>query len=71
MPFTVKDVIEMAGVICAAGLETCANFIPSADAIVVSRMRAAGGILRGKINCPPGGGGAVTDNLVYGATHNP
>lgn len=71
VPFTVKDVIETAGVICAAGLETRANFIPSADAIVVSRMRAAGGILLGKTNCPPGGGGGVTDNPVYGATRNP
>jgi len=54
VPFSVKDVIETAGVICAAGSETRANFIPSADAIVVSRMRAAGGILLGKTNCPPG-----------------
>lgn len=71
VPFTVKDVIETAGVISAAGLEGRARFVPRADAVVVSRMKAAGGILLGKSNCPPGGGGGVTDNPVYGPSHNP
>ena len=49
---------------------TCA-FVPEADAVVVARMRRAGAILLGKTNCPPGGGGVVTENPVYGATRNP
>lgn len=34
-------------------------------------VRSLGGILLGKTNCPPGGGGLFTDNEVYGRTNNP
>jgi amidase len=71
VPFTVKDVFDVAGVISAAGLPERANFVPEQDAVVVARMRAAGGILLGKTNCPPGGGGGESDNPVYGRTNNP
>lgn len=71
VPFTAKDVLDTAGVISAAGLTERAAFAPERDATVVARMRAAGAILIGKTNCPPGGGGAVSDNPVYGRTNNP
>lgn len=71
VPFTVKDVIDTRGVVSAAGLTERADYLPEQDAVVVTRMKAAGAILLGKSNCPPGGGGGVTDNPVYGATHNP
>jgi amidase len=70
VPFTVKDVCETAGIVSAAGLEERAHFVPEKDAVVVARMKAAGAILLGKTNCPPGGGGGVTDNPVYGRTNN-
>lgn len=71
VPFTAKDVFDVAGVISAAGLRKRAGFVPDRDAVVVSRMRSAGAILLGKTNCPPGGGGGETDNRVYGRTRNP
>ncbi len=71
VPFTVKDVFDTAGVISAVGLEERASFVPDQDATVVARMRAAGAILLGKTNCPPGGTGGETDNSVYGRTNNP
>lgn len=71
VPFTVKDVIDAAGVVGAAGMPERAAFVPVADAAVVTRMKAAGAILLGKTNCPPGGGGGETDNPVYGQTRNP
>jgi amidase len=71
VPFTVKDIFDTAGIISAAGITDRATFVPEHDAVVVARMRAAGAILIGKTNCPPGGGGGVTDNPVYGRTNNP
>src|SRR5919112_6309137 len=70
VPFTVKDIFDVAGVISAAGLEERAAFVPERDAVVVARMRGAGAILLGKTNCPPGGAGVVTENPVYGVTRN-
>jgi len=71
VPFTAKDVFDTAGVVTAAGLAERATFVPTHDATVVARMRAAGGILLGKTNCPPGGAGGDSENAVYGATNNP
>src|SRR5919107_2854043 len=71
VPFTVKDIFDVAGVVSAAGLEERAAFVPQRDAVVVARLREAGAILLGKTNCPPGGTGVVTDNPLYGATRNP
>ena len=71
VPFTAKDVCEAAGIVSAAGLEERRNFVPHRDAVVVERMKAAGAILLGKTNCPPGGGGGLTVNPVYGRTVNP
>lgn len=71
VPFTVKDVIETAGIVSAAGMRERSTTIPDRDATVVSRLKAAGGVLLGRTNCPPGGGGGETDNPVYGRTNNP
>jgi len=64
VPFTIKDWIETAGVICAAGNEKYRNYVPAKDATVVARLRQAGGIMLGKTN-------VVVDNPVYGRTNNP
>jgi amidase len=71
VPFTVKDIFDVAGVVSAAGLAERAAYVPNRDAVVVARMCGAGAILLGKTNCPPGGTGVVTENPVYGATRNP
>ncbi|MFL2651350.1 MAG: amidase [Anaerolineales bacterium] len=71
VPFTVKDNIETEGVVCSCGTEGLRNNVPSADAIVVSRIRHAGGILIGKTNVPELGMGYETHNRVYGRTNNP
>ncbi len=71
VPFTVKDTLDVAGVIGAMGVPERAGFVPESDATVVARLRAAGGIVLGKTNVPPWGGGIETDNPVYGRTNNP
>ncbi len=64
VPFTVKDWIETAGLICAAGSQARRNYVPKRDATVVARMRSAGAILLGKTK--PG-----TKADIYPAPRNP
>jgi amidase len=71
VPFTLKDAIETAGVISTGGTLGRAAYVPSEDATVVKRLRAAGGILLGKTNCPELGWAWESDNLIYGRTNNP
>jgi amidase len=71
VPFTVKDNIETAGVICTVGTKGRAAFVPRQDATIVARMRTAGAIMLGKTNLPELGLATETDNLVYGRTNNP
>ena len=71
LPFTVKDNFETQGVVTAIGMSERRDLIPSRDAALVSHVRCLGGVLLGKTNCPPGGGGLFTDNDVYGRTNNP
>jgi len=48
IPFTVKDWIETAGLICPAGFAERRSHVPKRDATVVARLRGAGAILLGK-----------------------
>jgi amidase len=57
--------------VTALGVPERRDAIPDRDATVVRRITAAGGILLGKTNCPPWGGGLETDNDLYGRTNNP
>ncbi|MBK8047282.1 MAG: amidase [Anaerolineales bacterium] len=59
-----QDWIETAGVICAAGYPERSRYVPTEDATVVARLRAAGGIFLGKTN-------VTVSNPVYGRTNNP
>jgi amidase len=71
VPFTLKDAIETEGVISTGGTLGRASYVPEEDATVVKRLRAAGGVLLGKTNCPEFGWAWESDNLVYGRTNNP
>ncbi len=71
VPFTLKDAIEAEGLVSTGGTEGRKSFVPSQDATVVRRLRAAGAILLGKTNCPELGWAWESDNLIYGRTNNP
>ena len=71
VPFSVKDLVFTAGVRTTAGSLVYRDFVPDADSLVVSRLKAAGGIMLGKTNTPEFGYKATTENLVFGETCNP
>jgi Asp-tRNA(Asn)/Glu-tRNA(Gln) amidotransferase A subunit family amidase len=71
VPFTVKDVIAAAGLPLTAGSPFLKDFVPTQDATVVARMRAAGAILIGKTNCPEFAMFGYTRNSLFGETKNP
>lgn len=52
VPFTIKDSFDTAGVITTAGSVGWRDRLPTQDATVVARLKAAGGILVGKTNTP-------------------
>ena len=54
VPFTVKDWIETADLVCDGGYPERRDHSPSRDATAVARMRAAGAILIGKTNVREG-----------------
>ncbi len=71
VPITVKDSFDTAGIISTGGTLGRANLVPSKDATVVSRLRAAGAIVLGKTNTSELTLTYETSNLIYGQTNNP
>lgn len=71
LPVFHKDLFDTAGVRTTYGSPLFARHVPSQDAILVARMRAAGAIALGKTNTPEFGAGSQTFNPVFGVTRNP
>ena len=71
IPFGVKDNIATAGTKTTAGSKIMADYVPEEDAVVVSKMYAAGSILLGKENMHEFALGPTSINPHYGEVHNP
>lgn len=71
VPFTVKDCFDTAGVRTTRGSRLFADHIPAADATVITRLKAAGGIPIAKTNLPEFALWWETGNLLFGRTMNP
>jgi amidase len=71
LPLAVKDSVPTAGVRTTYGSPIFRDNVPTADALHVSRLRAAGAILVGKTNTPEFEVGINTRNPVFGQTVNP
>ena len=68
IPFGVKDTHYTKGIRTTANTPVLSGFVPEFDATVVARLKAAGGVLVGKLNLPefsfggsPVGGGEFAD----------
>ena len=71
LPVTVKSSIATAGFRCEIGSLLHRGDVPRDDAIVVSRLRAAGALILGTTNCPEFLMAYETANLLHGQTCNP
>jgi amidase len=71
LPVAHKDLIDTAGIRTTKGSRFYRGTVPTRDALIVTRARAAGAITIGKTNTPELGAGSQTFNEVFGATRNP
>src|SRR4051795_12827865 len=71
LPLAVKDLEDTAGMRTTYGSPLFAEHVPERDSLMVSRLRAAGGLIIGKTNTPELGAGSQTFNPVFGVTRNP
>jgi amidase len=71
VPMTVKEAFNVAGLPTTWGLEASKDWIATEDAVVVTRLKAAGAVILGKTNVPPNLADWQSANPIYGRTNNP
>ncbi|HSS03313.1 MAG TPA: Asp-tRNA(Asn)/Glu-tRNA(Gln) amidotransferase subunit GatA [Kofleriaceae bacterium] len=71
VPIALKDVLVTRGLATTAASKILRGWIPPYDACVVEKLRAAGAIVIGKVNCDEFAMGSSTENSAYKPTRNP
>nr|WP_319345916.1 amidase family protein [Streptomyces sp. NY05-11A] len=71
LPITLKASYKTAGLRTACGRPDLKEYVPDQDAEAVRRLRAAGAVIIGKTNMPPGNQDVQADNPLFGLTLNP
>jgi amidase len=71
VPVTIKDCFETAGLKTTSGFPSLKEHVPTEDATVVARLRAAGAVVMGKTNLALLATNWQTNNPVFGRTSNP
>ena len=71
LPIGVKDITPTAGIRTTFASPLFKDYVPSEDAEVIRRLKAAGAIVLAKTNTPEFACGANTDNALFGPTRNP
>jgi amidase len=71
IPMTVKESFNVAGLPTTWGIPAQKDFTPTEDALPITRVKDAGGVILGKTNVPLGLGDWQSYNEIYGTTNNP
>src|ERR1700761_422855 len=71
LPLTAKESYNIAGLATTWGFPEQKDFVAGEDALAVTRIKDAGGVIIGKTNVPIGLGDWQSYNDVYGTTNNP
>ena len=71
LPVAHKDLVDTAGIRTTQGSPFYRDRVPTQNAPIVTRIRAAGALTLGKTNTPELGAGSQTFNTIFGATRNP
>jgi amidase len=71
IPLTVKESFNVAGLPTTWGFPAQKDFIAAEDALSITRVKEAGGVILGKTNVPLGLGDWQSYNDIYGTTNNP
>jgi amidase len=71
LPLTIKESYNIAGLPTTWGFPPQKDFKPAEDALSITRVKNAGGVILGKTNVPVGLGDWQSYNDIYGTTNNP
>jgi amidase len=71
IPMTVKESYNVAGLPTTWGFPAQKDFVPPEDALSISRVKDAGGVILGKTNVPLALADWQSYNDIYGTTNNP
>src|ERR1700733_8679346 len=71
IPLTVKESYNVAGLPTTWGMPAQKDYRPKEDALAITRIKDAGGVILGKTNVPLGLGDWQSYNDIHGTTNNP
>ena len=71
VPIALKDLFDTTGILTTVGSKIFKDRIPSSDSYVVSRLKRAGAILLGKLNCDEFAMGSSNETSFFGNVINP
>ncbi len=71
IPVGLKDVIAAAGQPLTASSKILANYVSPYDATVTARLKGAGAVVWGRLNCDEFAMGSSTENSAFGPASNP
>jgi aspartyl-tRNA(Asn)/glutamyl-tRNA(Gln) amidotransferase subunit A len=71
IPFALKDIYDTAGILTSGHSRTCIDRVPDKDATSVARLKAAGGVLTGKLATHEFAHGGPSFDLPWPPARNP